>query len=764
MSSPTARVRAPSVNRPSLRPTRNRTRSRGLDLSRKSGLVSRFWARGPGLALRRPAARIAAFFLAHGGLVLGALLTAHWIHATPRLTGELSLLDGSLLALTGLAFGASLVARLRREQRSLQLDARPVTLWRELEVSALALAAIWSGLALSGGAASPLRPLLLLLVAVYLPWHGARACIVTVAGVLLSLLVAAAHDGTLQGAPLRVAAEGVFVVLFAALYDLALSGLVKSARGAARKGLDAYLAELEQRAREYRLIVSHDGPGDVEAGREKWLIASVAEVEAAVRGALEVAETALDCHTAAVYLLSPDGERMRLRECLTRSEKIRREPILAGEGLPGVVLSRGAPLRIHGEFRGAVHDEGSVRPRAFLGVPLLAKVPGREKPLPRGVLLVDRLEDRPFDESDEKLMTTLAREVLRAIEGERVLGYIRREKDEKARFFRAIEKLNLLSKPAEICEQVARQAQEVAPLDFVAVTLVREEGEQVQHKIVEALGTGSASLRAEVFADNAGLVANVVRLGSTLPGRDYHVMSKTVVFDEKLPLEGLSSLKVIPMTVGESVVGTLVCGAVGEGELGEEPVRMLGVLAMQAAGAIARGRLFEKTEELATTDGLTGLSNHRRFQEALDGHLAAARRYSRSCSLVITDVDHFKSVNDTYGHPVGDEVLRGFAAILRREARDTDVVARYGGEEFAVILPETDLEGARVIAERIRQAVEATVFHTELGPLQVTLSAGVASFPAVEQEKQPLIDHCDRALYAAKRGGRNRVVTADTVR
>jgi len=126
--------------------------------------------------------------------------------------------------------------------------------------------------------------------------------------------------------------------------------------------------------------------------------------------------------------------------------------------------------------------------------------------------------------------------------------------------------------------------------------------------------------------------------------------------------------------------------------------------------------------------------------------------------VLLTDVDHFKSVNDTYGHPIGDQVLKGVAQILREKARDTDLVARYGGEEFAVIMPETDGKGALVIAERIREAVGERVFQTELGPLQVSISVGIAAAPGNGTAKQELIDLADQCLYFAKRNGRNRSV------
>jgi two-component system cell cycle response regulator len=123
-------------------------------------------------------------------------------------------------------------------------------------------------------------------------------------------------------------------------------------------------------------------------------------------------------------------------------------------------------------------------------------------------------------------------------------------------------------------------------------------------------------------------------------------------------------------------------------------------------------------------------------------------------------VDHFKAVNDTYGHPVGDVVLQGTARILAKEARTSDLVARYGGEEFAVVMPETDAAGARVIAERIRARIAEAVFPTELGPLRITVSLGVATFPGSGRTKARLVEAADACLYQAKRGGRNRTVSA----
>ncbi len=161
----------------------------------------------------------------------------------------------------------------------------------------------------------------------------------------------------------------------------------------------------------------------------------------------------------------------------------------------------------------------------------------------------------------------------------------------------------------------------------------------------------------------------------------------------------------------------------------DDVLRMLEVIAIQAAQAVLRAQLFEQMERMATTDGLTGLLNHRTFQSRVDEALATPGATAARCSLILTDIDHFKSVNDTYGHPTGDQVLKGVARILREKARDTDVVARYGGEEFAIIMPETDAKGALVIAERIREAVMAEVFQTEHGAAQGDAVAGHRHLP-----------------------------------
>ncbi len=175
----------------------------------------------------------------------------------------------------------------------------------------------------------------------------------------------------------------------------------------------------------------------------------------------------------------------------------------------------------------------------------------------------------------------------------------------------------------------------------------------------------------------------------------------------------------------------------------------------------ALGSANEELERLANTDPLTGLANRRQFTGMLERETERAARYSRPLSIVLLDLDHFKKVNDTHGHAAGDDVLRAAAAVLKAACRDVDLAARIGGEELALLLPETDSGGAEIVAERVREEIEAGRHRSPDGvQFRVTASIGVASSRGGDESGKDLLQASDEALYAAKDGGRNRVVIA----
>ena len=191
-------------------------------------------------------------------------------------------------------------------------------------------------------------------------------------------------------------------------------------------------------------------------------------------------------------------------------------------------------------------------------------------------------------------------------------------------------------------------------------------------------------------------------------------------------------------------------------EIKESQIELLLGVAGQAAMAISHAQLYQAQEENALTDELTKLPNRRYMAQRFLQEMQRARRSKKGLAFVMIDIDHFKLINDTYGHLHGDQVLAELSKILVAGKRESDVAARYGGEEFALILHETNAEGAQILAERIRASVEEATFP---GGLKLTISIGIA---ATDDEAQftSLMERADEALYQAKEGGRNRVVAA----
>jgi diguanylate cyclase (GGDEF)-like protein len=233
----------------------------------------------------------------------------------------------------------------------------------------------------------------------------------------------------------------------------------------------------------------------------------------------------------------------------------------------------------------------------------------------------------------------------------------------------------------------------------------------------------------------------------------------------EISLGGTSAIAApLSATEGGDRVLAIVSVARGDRNFTHAERELFSYLTSQAAVSVENVDLHETVQRQAVTDELTGLFNHRRFQEVMDAEVERARRYDQEMGLIMLDIDNFKRVNDTYGHMQGDMVLREVARVLKQSAREIDEPARYGGEEMAVALPQTDLDGAFRFAERVRQRIEAL----ELplldgdGTLRVTASFGAASLTSAPQsDKEGLVAAADAALYRAKRSGKNRTVKAE---
>lgn len=271
------------------------------------------------------------------------------------------------------------------------------------------------------------------------------------------------------------------------------------------------------------------------------------------------------------------------------------------------------------------------------------------------------------------------------------------------------------------------------------------EGEaKLDEKLIESFKSGKG-VAGEVFNSGKAKLITNIRKEKAYESKDGDPYS-------------LKSMICVPLMIRDNPIGVMNIVNKQSGRFNNDDLQIALTMANQAAVVIEKARLYN----LATVDGLTGLVVRRHFQSKMEEEFRRARRYNKPLSYLMTDIDHFKKFNDTYGHQTGDAVLREVAKIVRKSVRETDIAARYGGEEFCVILPETEPEGAVQFAERLRQSVEAATFIGAQGEeLKVTISIGVSSIPFTNPETaDDMIKLADDSLYVCKKNGRNRVELA----
>jgi diguanylate cyclase (GGDEF)-like protein len=218
----------------------------------------------------------------------------------------------------------------------------------------------------------------------------------------------------------------------------------------------------------------------------------------------------------------------------------------------------------------------------------------------------------------------------------------------------------------------------------------------------------------------------------------------------------------LPLVSLGQVLGVLTLDSSSRDAFDPEDVSALELVSDICAAAIQNARYFDQVRQLAYMDGLTGIFNRRYFELRMAEEIARSSRHNLTFSVIMVDIDHFKRLNDEFGHLPGDVVLRQLSNILSQQLRKSDVLSRYGGEEFAIITPETNLESALAVCDKLRRVVEG--WHFPGIPRPVTISAGISEYPVQGKTRDELVQAADEALYAAKQGGRNRVISAPMMR
>lgn len=542
-----------------------------------------------------------------------------------------------------------------------------------------------------------------------------------------------------------------FAAIFSLLNHVTLRAEISRLRSRAKAKVDQELERLHDAARRYRLLGAprtQNGPAS-RADEERLARSSVEEIHQAVLFGLDLVRGALNLNTAMLLWLNDSGSHLRIAELSTDGDVLD-GPFLAGDGVFGAAIARKDKLSLSNLKPGykLPYYSGPCPVGAVCVIPVFEH---REL---RGLLIADRVAVAPFTEKEEAVLAAAMRHSVRVIQNERIFIQLERAKAEQGKLYRASEALGAAVNEADVVEASVKSAREFASFDFAAVTVYEPRDDT--HEIRAVSGDGAEPLLGARFPSNTGLVSMVVQNRHTLPYKGELEEKHQVVFTDRLSMPPVASVLVLPLMVHDQPLGTLVLGARRRGVFGDAVRPTLELLARHVAVSLANARMVKKLEDLATTDGMTGLFNKRALLDLAASKLTAASRFNRKLSVVVADIDFFKKVNDNYGHDIGDVVIKGLGEVLRKCKRSTDSVARFGGEEFVAVCEETDSKGALLLAERIREELGRAVFNTPKGPLKVTCSLGVATFPEAGRDWDSLFKSADEALYASKHGGRNR--------
>ncbi len=616
------------------------------------------------------------------------------------------------------------------------------------EIGVLLLVGVHALVQLRGGVSSDLYPLIYVAVALVASfatgWTGlGLVAFATAFGFAVAFLGERVVDAPQLGL------NALFIVCFGALNHLFTRAEIVRVRRNSERELAAQRERTRDDTRLFRLVASSsDGVRD----EERLHQTSVQEVRQALYHALQLLHQTLELHTCVLLMPTEEVEQLRIVELVTKSEDIADGPFSLGAGAVGAAVRRQLTTnlqQIRPGYNGICYYRGPATVRSFIAVPVL------ERGHLRAVLCADRRIDRAFSPEEEELLRNSTSHILRAFENERVFVQLESSKREQGTLYRVSQALSTALTQDAVMEVGLSAAKEIAPHDFAAITEYQVEGRR--HMVRRATGERALDFQGLRFRDNTSLTAMVVKNRHYLPYRGEFDSKQQVLFTKKAKLKGMESLLVLPLVAREEPIGTLIVAAKAPSAFATSVRDTLQALANQLAVAMANARAVRQLEEMATTDGLTGCLNKRAFLDALEQKLLAAQRFGRKLSVIVTDLDHFKAVNDTYGHAAGDRVLQELGRVLKRVKRETDVVARFGGEEFCVLCEETDASGAFLLAERVREELESAEVITELGPLKVTASLGVATFPDHASTAADLFVQGDKALYEAKHSGRNRV-------
>jgi diguanylate cyclase (GGDEF)-like protein len=492
-----------------------------------------------------------------------------------------------------------------------------------------------------------------------------------------------------------------------------------------------------------------------EQGRKKYDISVTRKLNDKIFEILQNIKDIMHPFTIMYLEIDKSESRFFIKEVISESDHINYNlEVGVDYGYLGWVLKNKRSLNVN-NFDGVIHDLFYYTSDEM--IKSLIIMPATDDDKIKGVLLVDSRDFQFFSSKEENLLSLVSYQIMQELNNFKIM----REIEYNARQSNI---LNLLGKrlnaSLDLNDTIQVMITSISNLiksNLIAVIFLNED--EMLCKINAVQGERYERLVGKEFKKDEGICNFVIEKKKKVLFKDFSsVADKKNIFDNNLKLKDMEMVFLLPLIANDIPFGAVLIANKAPINLSDNTVNTIETLVNQSAISIANAKIYLKMEMMATTDGLTGLFNHRCFQEKITEEMDRIKRYPENLSLLLMDIDHFKKFNDTYGHPIGDKVLKLTADIFSKSLRKVDFAARYGGEEFVAILVNTNKKGALKMGERIRKNIENEIINIDSKDMNITVTVGIATYPEDSKDKKGLINLADKALYYGKETGRNRCI------